>query len=414
MIPIGPRRSLLMGGVVALWLVGIAVIFGTYAFKRETVVISHWANGHMAAASLLPTFARDFNAAQHITQSGKVIEVRPVEVNSGAITCQLIRRVKPGAGCPENEGTGGQDADKHPDPVIVTPAADHWLGEVNHVVGRDVIDIGTTRSLAKTYIGIATLREMAQCLGWPEREIGLSDVIALRANPQGWGSCATARAEWGRTPLISFTDPDSSSTGRSMVFTLFSLAAGKSPDQLTRADVSQPQVLDYVRRFQRGVDHYVPDTLILNSKIYLGPRYGHFFLIAEDNLVKLYQGKVEIEDVAGRAGGASNETWCSSIRRKDHPVTITRRQWSGRTGLPLTRPMRPSNGSTICLQTRSNRRSCKKASGRAQPSPMCGQREPASGLTPTSRRPRLSQTGSSHLLHGPLSNLGAPSRSQVW
>ena len=98
MIPNGPRRTLLMGGVVALWLVGIAVIFGAYAFKRETVVISHWANGHMAAASLLPTFARDFNAAQHITQSGKVIEVRPFEVNSGAITCQLIRRVKPGTG----------------------------------------------------------------------------------------------------------------------------------------------------------------------------------------------------------------------------------------------------------------------------------------------------------------------------
>jgi len=295
-----PGRSWLIGGVVALWLVGIVAIFA-YALVRETVVVTHWANGHMTNAALLPTFAREFNAAGHTTRSGKRIEVRPIEVNSGAITCQLIRRVNPGMGCPENEGTGGRDAEKQPDPTIVTPAADHWLGEVNHAVGREVIDLAETKSLATTWIGIAMLREMAQCMGWPEKEIGFGDIIALRADQRGWASCPTARAEWGQTPLLSFTDPDSSSTGRSMVYSLYSIAAGKAPEQLTQADVTNPSVVEYVRRFQRGVDHYVPDTLILNSKIYLGPRYGHFFLIAEDNLVKLYQGKVEVEDVSGKS-----------------------------------------------------------------------------------------------------------------
>jgi Ca-activated chloride channel homolog len=295
-----PGRSQLIGGVVALWIIGIVAIFA-YAFTRETVVVTHWANGHMTNAALLPAFAREFNAAGHTTQSGKRIEIQPLEVNSGAITCQLIRRVNPSTGCPENEGTGGRDADKNPDPTIVSPAADHWLGEVNHAVGREVIDLSNTKSLAKTWIGIATLREMAQCMGWPEKEIGFSDIIALRADPRGWASCPTARAEWGQTPLLSFTDPDSSSTGRSMVYSLYSIAAGKAPAQLTQEDVTNPDVIDYVTRFQRGVDHYVPDTLILNSKIYLGPRYGHFFLIAEDNLVKLYQGKVEVEDVNGKS-----------------------------------------------------------------------------------------------------------------
>src|SRR3712207_8077459 len=41
----------------------------------------------------------------------------------------------------------------------------------------------------------------------------------------------SARAEWGQTPLLSFTDPDSSSTGRSMVYSLYSIAAGKPPDR---------------------------------------------------------------------------------------------------------------------------------------------------------------------------------------
>ena len=326
-----PGRSWLIGGVVALWIVGIVSIFA-YAMVRETVVVTHWANGHMTNAALLPTFAREFNAAGHVTRSGKRIEVRPIEVNSGAITCQLIRRANPGTGCPENEGTGGRDADKQPDPTIVTPAADHWLGEVNHVVGREVIDLTNTKSLATTWIGIATLREMAQCMGWPEKEIGFSDIIALRADPRGWASCPTAKAEWGQTPLLSFTDPDSSSTGRSMVYSLYSIAAGKPPEQLSQADVTNPDVTEFVRRFQRGVDHYVPDTLILNSKIYLGPRYGHFFLIAEDNLVKLYQGKVEVEDVNGKSRRALERDMVFIYPKEgspqhNHSAAVVRADW---------------------------------------------------------------------------------------
>lgn len=294
------RRSWMLVGVAILWLVAAVIIVAPWA-RQDVVVVTHWANGHMTSASLLPTFASQFNAGNRTVGSGKRIEVRPVTANSGAIACQLIRRANANAGCAENEGTGGGDADNFVDPTIVTPAADHWLTEVNHVVGRDVVDTASMRSLAKTWIGIATLREMAQCLGWPNREIGFADIIALRNDPRGWASCPTSKAEWGQTPLLSFTDPDTSSTGRSMLFTLYAIAAGKPPAELTGADVVDPKINDYVKQFQRGVDHYVPDTLILNSKIYLGPRYSHFFLIAEDNLVKLYQGKVDVEDIDGKS-----------------------------------------------------------------------------------------------------------------
>jgi Ca-activated chloride channel family protein len=324
-------RSQLIGGVVAAWCIGIAAIFG-YAMSRETVVVTHWANGHMTSATLLPAFAREFNAAGHTTRSGKRIEVRPIEVNSGAITCQLVRRVNAATACPENDGTGGAGADDLPDPSIVTPAADHWLGEVNDAVGRQIIDLPNTKRLATTWIGIAMLREMAQCLGWPDREIGFADIIALRADPRGWASCPTARAEWGQTPLLSFTDPNSSSTGRSMVYALYAIAAGKSPEQLTQADVTNPSVMEYVRQFQRGVDHYVPDTLILNSKIYLGPRYGHFFLIAEDNLVKLYQGKIEVEDVSGKSRRALDRDMVFVYPKEgspqhNHSAAIVKADW---------------------------------------------------------------------------------------
>ena len=54
MISFNPGRSWLIGGVVAFWIVGVIAIFA-YSMTRETVVVTHWANGHMTSAPLLPT-----------------------------------------------------------------------------------------------------------------------------------------------------------------------------------------------------------------------------------------------------------------------------------------------------------------------------------------------------------------------
>ncbi len=263
------------------------------------VVVPHWANGHMMSDALLPAFARDFNAAGHRTASGKPIHVQPLTVNSAVIMEELISRVRTGAPAGASNSAVGGDAANLPHPTIVTPAADHWLGQVNHALGRTAIDLGATQAIARTWIGIVASPEMARCLGWPDREVGFGDVLALRQDPRGWTACPTARPEWGKTPLVSFTDPSSSSTARSVLYTLYAIAAGKPVEQLTPADVARPEVVEYVRRFQSGVDHYVPDTLVLNSKIFGGPSYGHLFFIGEDNLVKLYQGKVKVTDTTG-------------------------------------------------------------------------------------------------------------------
>ena len=122
---------------------------------------------------------------------------------------------------------------------------------------------------------------MDQCLGWPNKEIGYADIIALRNDPQGWASYPNAKAEWGQRPLFAFTDPTTSTTGRSVLFSLYAIAAGKAPEQLTLADVSDPSVVSYVKQFQTLIDHYMIGTIPLNTKVYQGPRYGHFFLMPE-------------------------------------------------------------------------------------------------------------------------------------
>lgn len=93
---------------------------------------------------------------------------------------------------------------------------------------------------ASSVIGIVTYEEMARCLGWPEQELGFADILALRADPQGWAQYDCAKAEWGQRPLLAFTDPTTSSTGRSLLLALYAIAADNLPEELTEGDVNDP------------------------------------------------------------------------------------------------------------------------------------------------------------------------------
>ena len=55
------------------------------------------------------------------------------------------------------------------------------------------------------------------------------------------------------------------------------------------ADVTKKDVVERVAQFQTLVDHYLPGTIELNTKIAQGEA-GQFFLMPEDNVVSLYKG----------------------------------------------------------------------------------------------------------------------------
>ncbi|MEK7217382.1 MAG: hypothetical protein AAB289_17525, partial [Chloroflexota bacterium] len=271
----------ILGAIGALWLIGFFAIAGANWRPLDRVEVVHWANGHMMTEKLFPAFAKKFNSQRHVTASGKPIEVKPLLVNSGTATEELAQRVI--AGAPVNRAL--------PNPTIFTPATEQWLPELNRQSGRDVTAPRDTKKLAFTWVGIVMLREMAQCLGWPAKEIGVAEVVALASDNEGWAKYPCARLGWGKKPLMAYTDPNSSSTGRLMLFTLYSIAAGKPAEQLTEADITRPEVVEFVKRFNLAVDHYIPDTLALNLKIFNGPAFGHFFFVGEDNLVGLYEGR---------------------------------------------------------------------------------------------------------------------------
>ena len=267
-----------------------AVAFRMVSLNGESVVVAHWTTGHLTREGLLKEMAEEFNKAGHRTESGAKIVVEVYDAPSelqGKYISELLRF---GTRRDLHEETNGYVVKSIPDSTIVTPSSAHWLVTVNYEVGRAVVDLDAAESIVRPVIGIVTYEEMAKCLGWPEKEIGFADIIALRNDPRGWASYTCAKAEWGSRPLLAFTDPTTSSTGRSLHLALYAFAANKSPTDLTIDDVNDREVVAYVKEFQGLIDHYLIGTTVLNTKIYQGPRYGHFFIMPEDNLIHLYEG----------------------------------------------------------------------------------------------------------------------------
>ena len=289
----GPMKPITVAVILIICLAVVAA-FGVRVSgvvpEGDSVTVVHWTNGHLTRDGLLNEMSARFNADHHKTASGKNIVVKVYRRDSVEQTTDLYSRVSYG---------NPIDA-SFPDPAIISSSADHWLVSLNQQakteLGHNIIDLKESLLIAYTWVGVVTYRDMAECLGWPTKEIGLSDIISLRNHPDGWASYPCAKAEWGKTPLVSYTNPRKSSTGRSVLYALYGIAAGKPLDQLTVEDVNNPAVVDYVKKFQLLVDHYLPTTLLLNSRVHQGPNYGHFFLMPEDNLYHLYTGGEEVND----------------------------------------------------------------------------------------------------------------------
>ena len=214
-----------LGAVGLLWLIALCTIIWwpwTGVSPPGTVQLVHWANGHIAGDPvLLNAFANRFNAVERRTAAGSLIIVKPFLVNSGQIERELISRI---------QGKGGIRRDL-PNPTLVTPVAEHWLYDINDTANSAVVETGGAQSLASSWIGIATFKDMAECLGWPAKDIGYEDIVALSADPAGWESRnSCARSARGRQPRLAYTDPNTSSTGRTVLYTLLSIATGKPPE----------------------------------------------------------------------------------------------------------------------------------------------------------------------------------------
>ncbi len=318
----------LLGAVLAASLVTRQVL----ASDHQPVVVVQWSNSHLMREGLLPAMAERFNREDHETDSGDPIEVVVVSCDSAVQAGDLAGRV---TGDGAEQHCKGADGGRAPDPTILTPQSSDWLTDVNTEVGTPVVDVAGAPHIAETWLGIVTYREMAECLDWLDQSVGYQTLVDLLNDPKGWASHPACRGRgWGTEPLLAFTNPATSTSGRNVLVSLYLMAAGRSSAaDLTVADVEQADVAASVRGFQGLVDHYMPGTIPLNTKIAQGPRAGHFFLMPEDNLVSLKQGTEKVIGADGTEQPAVTDADLVMIYPEEgsvlnaHPAAVVDASW---------------------------------------------------------------------------------------
>lgn len=210
-------------------------------------------------AALLSGIADAYHAADREV-GGRCVDVRVQALASGAAADALARE--------------WDEAANGPRPDVWSPASSSWAEVLEQrLAAADRPDIVPDErpSLARTPLVIAMPRPMAEALGWPDRELGWADLVALARDPAGWG--ALGRPEWGAFTLGK-TNPNISTSGLHATVAAFFAATGRSTD-LTATDLADPAVQEFVRGVESSVVHYGDTTLTFLENLYAAAERGN-------------------------------------------------------------------------------------------------------------------------------------------
>ena len=205
--------------------------------------------------TVLTELANTFNQSK-TKINGKCIFVRPARKASGGAAQLLVQ------GWPDPANNG-------PQPVIWSPASNGWAGVVNERVGKVIAPPGTPFML--TPLVIAMPKPMATALGYPGKQLGFSDIVALANDPQGWA--AYGHPEWGAFKLGK-TNPNFSTSGLNFTIAEYYAATGKTKD-LTLEDLQRPNVADFAAQVEQSVVHYGDTTLTFLNNWYRADQRGN-------------------------------------------------------------------------------------------------------------------------------------------
>jgi Ca-activated chloride channel family protein len=263
-----PRRAL---PIILAAVVGVVAIVATYLILRPDsddgpdpgTVAGRTARGECTTlqvsassekAALLKRLAGEYAKTKRSFAGGKCAAVTVTSAASGASTDALSRGWN-------TERDGG------PVPDVWTPASSSWVRLLEHrLTSADkpaLVPTGTLQSVARTPLVLAMPKPMAQALGWPDKQIGWTDLLGLARDPRGWG--AKNHPEWGAFKLGK-TNPHFSTSGLNATIGTYYAATGRSSD-LAAADLTDPQVLKFVTGVESSVVHYGDTTLTFLSNL---------------------------------------------------------------------------------------------------------------------------------------------------
>lgn len=179
-------------------------------------------------------------------------------------------------------------------PTVWSPSSNAWLEVLKQETSNNDVAV-SNRPLVLTPVVISMWKPMAEALGWPNKQIGWSDLLALVNDPQGWAKYG--HPEWGRFSW-GHTDPEISTTALSTVLAEF-YAASKKTDALTNADIDSLQNQLFLRQLGTAVKHYGYNTLVFsdNMKKY-GMSYISAFPMEEITLIEFNKNAPDVPLVA--------------------------------------------------------------------------------------------------------------------
>jgi Ca-activated chloride channel family protein len=194
------------------------------------------------------------------------------ETDDGECIAVIVQR-KASGGAAQLLDEGWDEAVEGPRPVIWSPASSAWgtvLNERYDSSGREPIANDATPFML-TPLVIAMPRPMAQALGWPDEDLGWSDVLELARSAQGWADFG--HPEWGAFRLGK-TNPNFSTSGLSALIAQTYAAAGKTSG-LSAEDLAEPEVVAYGTDVESAVVHYGDTTLTFLNNWYRADQRGN-------------------------------------------------------------------------------------------------------------------------------------------
>ena len=212
-------------------------------------------------------------------------------------------------------------------PDVWSPAGGVWMTLLNSQWaskhdGQKLIGTGAndTPSLVTSPVVIAMWKPQAEALGWPDKQIGWSDIAKLSTDPNGWST-------YGHPEFREFkfghTHPDYSNSGLDAIIAMNYAATGKVR-ALTLADVDSTATKNFVSTVESSVIHYGDSTGFFAQKMFTnGPGYLSATVMYENLVVEANDGKTyphlpyPVVAIYPKEG-----TFYS-----DHPYTILNASW---------------------------------------------------------------------------------------
>jgi Ca-activated chloride channel family protein len=148
---------------------------------------------------------------------------------------------------------------------------------------KEILDDG--KSLVLSPVVLAMWKPMAEALGWPNKSVGWSDVLALSKEPKGWAT--KQHPEWGSFKF-GHTHPTFSNSGTLSVLAEAYAALGTTRG-LTKEALAKPKVAPFMESIEQSVVHYGKSTGFFSDKMLgRGPSFLSAAVLYENLVVDSY------------------------------------------------------------------------------------------------------------------------------